>query len=54
MITIVTLLESLSLHQQDTAGGSLNTDAQRRAVYPLIDVVQLNKNGSTLSVVPYL
>ena len=37
---LVTLLESLSLHQQYTAGGTLKTDAQRRAAYSLIDVVQ--------------
>ena len=54
VITIVTLLESLSLCQQDTAGGTLKTDAQRCAAYPLIDVVQLPKNCSTLRVVPYL
>ena len=51
---LVMLLESLSLCQQDTAGRTLKTDAQIRAVYPLIDVVQLTKNCSTLRVVTYL
>ena len=41
---LVMLVESLSLPQQDTAGGTLETDAQRRTVYPLIDVVQLTEN----------
>ena len=51
---LVTLLEPLSLRQQDTAGGTLKTDAQRCAAYPLINVVKLNKYCSTLRVVPYL
>ena len=37
---LVTLLESLSLRQQYTAGRTLKTDAQRSAAYSLIDVVQ--------------
>ena len=48
VITIVTLLKSLSLHQQDTSGGTLKIDTQRHDVYPLIDVVKLTKNCSTL------
>ena len=51
---LVTLLEPLSLPPADTAGGTLKTDTQRRIAYPIIDVVQLNKNCSTLRVVPYL
>ena len=47
--------QALSLCQQDPAGGTLNKkDAQRRAAYPLIDVVQLTIYYSTLRVVPYL
>ena len=51
---LVTLLEPLSLAPADTAGGTLKTDTLRRIAYPLIDVIQLNKNCSTLKVVPYL
>ena len=52
--SLVTLLEPLSVRQQDTVHGTRKTDAQMRAAYPLIDVVQLNKHCSTLRVVPYL
>ena len=53
---VVTLLEPLSHHRPGIGDCRRDStaDAQRRAVYPLIDVVQLSKFWSTLRVIPYL